>query len=73
MYSNGLQRILYEYLNDNCDIVTNYDYILYVLNLLAIIPLPTHQQLQLFSLDSFIHCGDPDIEDIATQVRDRWN
>ena len=73
LYANGSQRILYQYLNDNCDIVTNYDYILYLLNLLAVIPLPTQKQSQLFILDSLVHCGDPDIEDIAVRVRDRWN
>lgn len=71
LYSNDLQSILHRYLNDNCDVVNNYDYILFVLTLLTVIPLPDNSHPP-FQVTHFLHCGDPDIEDIAVKVESRW-
>ena len=71
LYSNDLQAILFRYLNDNCDIVTNYDYIVYLLQLLATISLPSSHPP--FDVRYFLHCGDPDIEDVAVKVDAHWN
>ena len=37
-YKNGLLAVLLRYLEENCDIITNYDYILSLLSLLALVP-----------------------------------
>lgn len=73
LYGSGLQEFLYRYLDENGDIVTNYDYILHLLNLLVTIPLPERIDLECIHLDYYLHCGDPDIEDLALRVKDRWN
>lgn len=73
LYGSGLQEVLYRYLDENGDIVTNYDYILRLLNLLVMIPLPERIDLKCIHLDYYLHCGDPDIEDLALRVKDRWN
>ena len=59
-YKNGLLAVLLRYLEENCDIITNYDYILSLLSLLSSIPLPS-PPLSLSStvLSEYTHCGDP--------------
>ncbi|KAK8826981.1 hypothetical protein WA577_007483, partial [Blastocystis sp. JDR] len=72
-YANGLVDVLKAYLEENCDIITNYDYILSLLSLLSTIPLPT-PRLSLASpvLTEYSRCGDPDIEDLAVSVEEHW-
>lgn len=72
LYAHGLQEVLFRYLDENCDIVTNYDYILFLLGLLAVIPLPSSINSRCIHLDYLLHCGDPDIEDLAEKVREHW-
>lgn len=60
---------------DNHDIVTNYDYIMDLLHLLATIDLPTSNRAPMDSpqLTYFLHCGDPDIQTEASNVLSHWS
>ena len=60
-YAKGLLDVFVIYLNENCDVMTNYDYITMLLTILTSFPLPSDTDLQLDSaqLDLFCHCGDP--------------
>ena len=74
-YLKGLQPTLIRYMEDNHDIVTNYDYIMNLLHLLCTIELPNSNRIPLNSsqLTYFLHCGDPDIETEAHNVLEHWS
>ena len=70
----GLLHTLLRYLEENCDIVTNYDYIVSLLTLLSTIPLPSDDSsIDSKQLSFYLHCGDPDIEDVAKKVVSHWS
>ena len=78
LYSQDIHLILLRYLNDNCDLISDYDYIYTLISLLNSIPTP--QSLNISKsitkdvsavLFPFSCCGDPDLEDLASQAISR--
>ena len=78
LYSQDIHLILLRYLSDNCDLISDYDYIYTLISLLNSIPTP--QSLNISKtitkdvsrgLFPFSCCGDPDLEDLASQVISR--
>lgn len=81
LYANNIVDVLLCYLKENNDIVTDYEFLFSLLSLLNRIPTPTTLQLPSSSslhqtienaLSSFRSCGDPDLEDLASEIIQRF-